>query len=129
MKIAVSSQNFRTVTSHAGKARRFFVFDVSDPAQPRELERLDMPREMALAGFNGLNHPLFDMDVVITGGAGGGFVQRFAQRGIEVVITGETDPLQAVRDYLAGVVKPPLPDEHAHEHTHEHQHAHRHLHG
>ena len=28
MRIAVTSQNFRTVTGHAGKARRFLVFDV-----------------------------------------------------------------------------------------------------
>ena len=33
MKIAVSSQNFRTVTAHAGKARRFIVFDLATPGQ------------------------------------------------------------------------------------------------
>jgi predicted Fe-Mo cluster-binding NifX family protein len=126
MKIAVSSQNFRTVTSHAGKARRFIVFDVSDPAQVTELERLDLPREMSMAEYRGLDHPLFAMDVVITAGAGGGFVQRFASRGIEVVITGETDPAQAVRDYLSGMVKPPVVDpsqEHGHTHRHGHGHA------
>ena len=41
MKIAVSSQNFRTVTAHAGKARRFIVFDLATPCTPREVERLD----------------------------------------------------------------------------------------
>jgi len=68
------------------------------------------------------------MDAVITGGAGDGFVRRLGARGIEVVLTGETDPLQAVHDYVAGIVKPPLPHEHGHEHEHAHAHGHGHTH-
>ncbi|HAF55643.1 MAG TPA: nitrogen fixation protein, partial [Thauera sp.] len=44
MRIAITSQNFRTVTAHAGKARRFLVFDLSCPCLPREIERLDLPK-------------------------------------------------------------------------------------
>jgi len=120
MKIAVSSQNFRTVTSHAGKARRFIVFDLATPCMPREVERLDLPRELAMHEFRGLHHPLFAMDAVITGGAGEGFVRRLGARGIEVVRTGETDPLQAVHDYIAGIVKPPLPHAQGDDHPHAH---------
>lgn len=123
MKIAVSSQNFRTVTAHAGKARHFIVFDLATPCTPREVERLDLPRELALHEYRGLDHPLFAMDAVITGGAGDGFVRRLGARGIEVVLTGETDPLQAVHDYVAGIVKPPLPHEHRHGHAHAHGHG------
>ena len=126
MIIAVSSQNFRTVTAHAGKARRFIVFDLATPCTPREGERLDLPRELALHEYRGLDHPLFAMDAVITGGAGDGCVRRLGARGIEVVLTGETDPLQAVHDYVAGIVKPPLPHEHGHEHEHAHGHGHTH---
>ena len=128
MKIAVSSQNFRTVTAHAGKARRFIVFELATPCTPRDVERLDLPRELALHEYRGLDHPLFAMDAVITGGAGDGFVRRLGARGIEVVLTGETDPLQAVHDYVAGIVKPPLPHEHGHEHEHAHAHGHGHTH-
>ena len=126
MKIAVSSQNFRTVTSHAGKARRFIVFALATPCTPREVERLDLPREFALHEYRALDHPLFAMDAEIPGSAGDGFVRRLGARGIEVVLTGETDPLQAVRDYVAGVVKPPLPHEHDHGHGHAHAHGHAH---
>ena len=129
MKIAVSSQNFRTVTAHAGKARRFIVFDLATPCTQREVERLDQPRELALHEYRGLDHPLFAMDAVITGGAGDGFVRRLGARGIEVVLTGETDPLQAVHDYVAGIVKPPLPHEHGHGHRHGHEHGHAHAQG
>ena len=34
MRIAVASQNFRTVTGHAGKSRRFLVFDVAPVRTP-----------------------------------------------------------------------------------------------
>ena len=54
------------------------------------------------------------MTALITGGAGEGFRVRLAQRGIEVVITGEADPLQAVIDYTQGVVKPAAPHDHDH---------------
>ena len=126
MKIAVSSQNFRTVTALAGKAGRFIVFDLATPCTPLEVERLDLARELALHEYRGLDHPLFAMDAVITGGAGDGFVRRLGARGNEVVLTGETDPLQAVHDYVAGIVKPPLPHEHGHEHAHAHGHGHTH---
>ena len=41
MKVAVTSQNFRTVTGHAGMARRFIVFDASAESGVAEVTRLD----------------------------------------------------------------------------------------
>lgn len=106
MRIAVTSQNFRTVTAHAGKARRFLIYDIRCPCSPREVERLDLPQEMAFHTFRGDHHPLDGVTAIITGGAGEGFIARMGQRGIGVVCSGEDDPLQAVRDYIQGVVKP-----------------------
>ena len=102
MKVAVTSQNFRSVTAHAGKTRRFLIFDVRCPLSPRESERLDLPKEMSFHEFRGDRHPLDGVSVLITGGAGDGFRVRMAQRGIELVVTGETDPVQAVIDYTQG---------------------------
>ena len=119
MRVAVTSQNFRTVTAHAGKARRFLIYDISAPCSPREVDRLDLPKEMSFHEFHGEQHPIDGVEAVVTGGAGQGFVARLAQRGIEVVICGETDPLQAVKDYIQGVVKPAVEDA-DHHHHHEH---------
>lgn len=123
MRIAISSQNFRTVTGHAGHARRFLIYQVDGATSIEPVERLDLPKELAIHGFdNRQPHPLYDVDVLITGGAGEGFKQRLAARGVRVVATGETDPVAAVKDFLAGVVKEPAADEH-HNHgdhgTHE----------
>ena len=108
MRIAVTSQNFRTVTGHAGRARRFIVFAVGDTAPPRELERLDLDAGMAIHGYDRLApHPLDSVDVLITGGAGEGFVRHLAARGVRVVATAETDPRLAVDAFLAGRVSSP----------------------
>ena len=89
MKIAVTSQNFRTVTGHAGKARRFLIYQPGSDGLPVESLRLDLPKEMSMHEFHsGGAHPLDDMDVVITGSCGAGFAQRLARRGVRVVVTG-----------------------------------------
>lgn len=113
MHIAISSQNFRQVTGHAGRARRFLVFKVGGADAIDLVDRLDLPKEFALHGFDDRQpHPLDGMDVLITGGAGEGFKRRLAARGVRVIATGEADPETAVKDFLAGTVKAP----HAHDH-------------
>lgn len=102
MRIAVASQNYRTVTPHASMTRRFLVYEAEPDGSPREVDRLDLPKELAIREFAGrAPHPLDDVDVVIVGSAGPGFVSRMAERGVEAVVTSETDPLKAIRDYLA----------------------------
>lgn len=113
MRIGVTSQNFRTITGHAGKTRRFLVFEVDDQGNPEEVERLDLPREMSMHEFRGDDHPIFKLDVLVTGGCGKGFVRRLAQHGVQVVATGESDPLTAARKILAGE---PLPPPRPHDH-------------
>lgn len=106
MRIAVSSQNYRTVTGHAGMARRFIVFEAGGLEPPREIERLDLDASMAMHGFDqGAAHPLDSMKVLITGGAGEGFVRNLATRGVLVVATDESNPLLAVEAFLDGRVK------------------------
>ncbi|MFZ2162987.1 MAG: NifB/NifX family molybdenum-iron cluster-binding protein [Sideroxyarcus sp.] len=106
MRIAVSSQNYRTVTGHAGKARRFIVFEADGQTPPREIERLDLDADMAMHGYgHNAAHPLDRMNVLITGGAGEGFVRNLAARGVLVVATNETIPSLAVEAFLDGRVK------------------------
>lgn len=125
LKIGVSSQNFRTVTGHAGKGRRFMVYETHDGTEVQEIERLDLPKEMALHEWNGQGeHPLFELDYLITSGCGEGFVRKMGSRGVQVHTTSETDPVTAAKALLAGT----LPAGVAHEHDHDHHHAHKHHH-
>jgi predicted Fe-Mo cluster-binding NifX family protein len=119
MKIAVTSQNFRTITQHAGKSRRFLIFE-QDPTTgaAQEIARLDLPKEMSMHEFRGVDHPLFEMDYLITASGGQGFVQRMASAGVEVIITGEADPQIAANAVIEGKpLAPPAPHDHGHHHA------------
>lgn len=116
VRFAITSQNFRTITGHGGKARRFILFDAVSPEEITEVGRLDLPMEMAMHGFDDRQqHPLDGTDLLITGSAGDGFVMRMARRGVRVVRTGETDPVEAIRGCYLGTLKPPTPHSHSHE--------------
>ncbi|HEB95622.1 MAG TPA: nitrogen fixation protein [Sedimenticola thiotaurini] len=115
MRIGVTSQNFRTITGHAGKTRRFLVYE-GDPAtgEVREIERIDLPKEMSLHEYRGGEpHPIESFDVLITAGCGQGFVGRMVAWGVQLHVTSETDPLQAARAVVRGEpLPPPLPHQH-----------------
>jgi len=113
MKIGVSSQNFRTITGHAGKARRFFVFEQLPDGGIHELDRIDLPKEMSMHEYHGEDHPLYALDILITAGCGGGFIQRMASRNVQVIATAETDPKTTVEKLLTGK---PLSSATPHEH-------------
>lgn len=119
MKIAVTSQNFRSITQHAGKSRRFLIFE-QDAAtgEVRGIARLDLPKEMSLHEFQGEDHPLFEMDCLITGSAGQGFIQRMTSAGVQVIITSEEDPITAATAVMEGKpLPPPAPHDHGHHQT------------
>jgi predicted Fe-Mo cluster-binding NifX family protein len=125
MKIAVTSQNFRTITGHAGKTRRFLVFDIDAASgEPGEPSQLDLPKSMSLHEYHGDDHPVFDCDLLITAGCGDSFRERMARHGVETVATSATDPVETVRAWLRKETLPPAaPHEHSHDH-HGHGHGH-----
>lgn len=102
MKIGVTSQNFRTITGHAGKTRRFLIYTPDDKGVPKETDRLDLPKEMSMHEFRGFNHPLDELDILITGSCGEGFIRRMDAKGVRVIATSETDPVKAASMVLAG---------------------------
>ncbi len=129
MKIAVTSQNFQTITPHAGKTRRFLVYESIEGSEPVEIDRLDLPKEMAIHEFHGDGpHPLDAMDLVVAGSYGEGFAARMAARGITIVATDHTDPVTAVKDYVARIRSGEEirtgPGACGHGHGHEHGHDH-----
>jgi len=103
MKIGVTSQNMRTITAHAGKARRFMIYEVSDDGQVKQAGEYNLPKEMSLHEHpHGAAHLVDDFDVLITGSCGEGFLRKMAARGVRVVVTGETDPMTAITKLLSG---------------------------
>lgn len=98
--IAVCSQNRRTVTGHAGRCRRFKLFD---PDTCQETGGFELPLDMVLHETDPLpGHPLAQVATLITAGAGPGLRQRLARHGIAVYLTATESPTEAVREFLAG---------------------------
>jgi len=119
MKIAVTSQNFRTISGHAGKARRFLIFEPNPEGHPQEVGQLDLPKEQCFHEWQGLDsdpHPLDDAQVLITAGCGQGFINRMNRRNIRALITEETDPTTAVQLFLQGQLLTVSPEEAHHGH-------------
>ena len=103
MKIAVTSQNRKNVTEHAGRCRKFWVFSV-DGDKVVEKNLLELPKEQAFHDSSPHEaHPLDDIDVLITGGMGSGLSQRLEKKGIKALVTTDDDPEVAVSHYLSGL--------------------------
>ncbi len=117
MKIAVASQNRKTVTGHTGRCRKFWLYEV-EQGQVQGRTLLELPREQSLHDSSPhAPHPLDVADVLICGGMGNGLVRRLAARGVEGVVTSMTDPDLVVRRYLSGIL--PLGAPHSDDHEHE----------
>ncbi|MCK5374696.1 MAG: hypothetical protein KAJ40_05385, partial [Alphaproteobacteria bacterium] len=107
IKIAVTSQNYRTVTKHAGLTRKVLVYDVqcSEDGKIKIEEmkdaRIKLPKDMALNTCKqGVEHPIDIADVLVSGSCGEEFISNMARRGIIVSVTEKTDPVEAVKEFL-----------------------------
>ncbi len=119
MKIAITSQNRKTITGHAGKCRKFWVYEVEGTVV-KDKTLLELPREQSFHESHGAdNHPLDDVNVLITGGMGMGLAQRLKQKGILAVATSESDPDRAVAAWLAGTLPETEPELHGQSHHHQ----------
>ena len=114
MKIAVTSQNRRTITEHAGKCRKFWIYEVED-GQIASKALLELPIEQSFHESSPReSHPLDAVQVLIAGSMGSGLSHRLAAKGIAALITSETDPDRAVITYLDGSLAIRSPKPHAH---------------
>ncbi len=100
MQIAVTSQNRKTVTEHAGKCRKFWIYDV-DAGRIVGRQLVELPIEQSFHATHGsFPAPLSDINALISGGMGANLYHRLMQRGIKPIITVEEDPEAAVIGYL-----------------------------
>jgi predicted Fe-Mo cluster-binding NifX family protein len=108
MKVAVASSDFAKVTGHAGRARKWLIFDVDQDGAIGEPTHLELASDKVFHyAEDGSAHPLDEMDAVIAHSAGDGFLKHMEKRGIQPVLTAENDPAKAVHDYLAQTLSPP----------------------
>ncbi len=117
MKIAVTSQNRREITSHAGKCRKFWIYQIDDQKQIQDKQLLELPLAQSFHNSPANQpHPLDGIDVLISQSMGDGLLNRLQRMNVEAVLTKETQPDQAVEKFLAGTLVRLSADEIEHHH-------------
>ena len=110
MKIAIATKDFTEVSGHAGQARQWLLYDLSDHQSNKLLpapRRIDLNKDQVLHVFEDNEpHPLDGVDIVVAASAGDGFIRHMKKRRTEVLLTGETDPAMAISRILAGEALP-----------------------
>lgn len=102
VRIAVTSKDLKSVTSHAGRERNFLIFDVLAGEPPRLIEPRSIHPDLTIGAWNLRGpHPLDDVDVIITKSHKEHFPRRVGSRGILAVICQSSDPVEAIADFLA----------------------------
>ena len=115
MKIAVASEG-KMVTQHFGHCDSFIIFDVENN---KIVKNQSVANPGHRPGF--LPNFLNDMgvNVIISGGMGGGAIEIFNEKGIEVIIGAVGDAEEAVNKYLQGSLKSTGSVCHEHQHQDE----------
>ncbi|WP_313954222.1 NifB/NifX family molybdenum-iron cluster-binding protein [Accumulibacter sp.] len=120
MQIAVTSQNRKTITEHAGKCRKFWIYDVEKGVvSGKRLVEVSIEQSLH-ASHHQLAEPLAGINTLITGGMGPCLFERLMQSGILPVVTMEEDPDAAVSAMLANRLErlPVARGGHCHERGH-----------
>lgn len=105
LRIAVSSQNRRTITGNAGRCRRFWVYEIrKNRVDGKTLRELTL-KETLLSSLPDKDHPLGDVHVMLTGEVSPFLYQRLQYGGIRPFVTEESDPDEAVRLLLEKIAQ------------------------
>lgn len=115
MRIAVASEG-QSVAGHFGHCDSFIIFDAENGAI---LNTESVPNPGHRPGF--LPNFLADrgVNVIISGGMGGGAVEIFNERNVEVVVGASGEAKDAVERYLRGELKSTGSVCHEHQHHDE----------
>jgi predicted Fe-Mo cluster-binding NifX family protein len=120
MQIAITSQNRRSITGHAGKCRNFWIYEIQQgKLQGRRLLELSQD-DTFHASHHDISDELSEIGVLITAGLGNGLYLRLLQRGILPIVTADEDPDHAIDAYLNNTLEPlsVVHNNDCHDHAH-----------
>lgn len=115
MKIAVASEG-NLVTGHFGHCQNFNIYEVENN---QVIKNTSIANPGHKAGF--LPNFLIDLGVttIISGGIGGGAIEIFNEKGIEVVSGASGNAEEAVNNYLQGKLESTGSVCHNHQHANQ----------
>lgn len=106
-KIAISSNKKEAITGHAGKCSLFNVYTIDSEGNYKK-ETLELEKGNRLHDSlhgEGLENPIFEMDMLLTHGIGQGAVEKLAAKNVKAYIIQETDPDTAINKLIDGTLK------------------------
>lgn len=115
MKIAVAC-NAEKIWPHFGHCENFNIFETENG---KILTKISIPNPGHKPGFLPNFLADYGVEVIIAGGMGGGAVEIFNERNVEVVVGAEGDSTEAVAAYLRGELHSTGSICHNHEHADE----------
>ncbi len=125
MQIAVTSQNRKTITEHAGKCRKFWIYDIEE-GSVKDKHLVELGIEQSFHASHSLAGPLSGITVLITASMGAGLHQRLTSYGVQPVITMEENPDTAVAAFLGNKLEQVVMDNGQHYLDHDDHHGHLH---
>ncbi|MEE4277735.1 MAG: NifB/NifX family molybdenum-iron cluster-binding protein [Halieaceae bacterium] len=100
MKIAIASQNRRSVTDHVGRCRRFWIYQL-DGESAAEGELLELPKEGTLHALAPDIPPaLQGVNVLIAAEINDKLRQRLHRHGIEGRVSACSEPADALAEFV-----------------------------
>ena len=107
--IAITSQNKKRITKHAGKCDFLYIYTINDK-EILSVETLELKENEKLHSiFHGLSDisesPIFKYDILLTGSIGPGAVAKLKNKGVLAYSVNERDPKTAVEKFIAGTLE------------------------
>lgn len=116
--IAVSSQNKRTISQHAGACRNYYIYEIeNDKVISKELLSLEKNETLKYTfhedDSENPQNKLFHVNIILTGGIGAGATAKLAIRDIKAYVIEEKDPDTAIEKIIKGELQAVIPAAHA----------------
>ena len=102
MKIAITSQNVRSVTAHAGRCRKFWVYDIVKVGSEINKKFVELETDETLHSMKEhLPEKLTGLNVLITMNLGDSLRSKLSAAGVLSHVTDEPSPDYALLKFLA----------------------------
>lgn len=115
--VAITSQNKKTITKHAGECRNYLIYTIEKDVitNKKVLELQD--NEILKYTFHddkskNPKNLLFDVDILLTGSIGQGGVTKLANQNVTAYIIEEKDPDMAIDKLIKGTLEAIAPVSH-----------------
>lgn len=111
--VAVTSQNKKTISEHAGKCRNFFIYTIDNNTIVNK-KIVEFSKEETLHNIfqNENKSILLDVDILLTRSIGNGAILKLAKQNVACYKIDETDPDIAIEKLINGTLEAVAPVSH-----------------